>query len=324
MATKPVVIVTRRWPALVEEKLRDAFDATFNHDDVPMTKEALMKAMGEADALLPTVTDSIDKDVIGVPHRRVRIIGNFGVGFNNIDIEAAKSAKIVVTNTPEVLTDCTADIAMILLLAVARRIGEGERHLRTGAWTGWRPTHMMGKRVSGKTLGLIGYGRIAQAVARRAHLGFGMPILYYDPYVRKDTLAADVHATSCDKLDDVLRQADYVSLHCPSTAETRHLINASSFAKMKPTAFLINTARGDIVDEAALVQALREQIIFGAGLDVYEREPKVHSDLMKMENVVLLPHLGSASTETRQAMGMRVLANVDAFFKGQEPADRVA
>ena len=321
--SKPVVVVTRRWPNAVEERLIDLFDARLNEDDHPFSQQELCEAMKTADALMPTVTDKVDADVIGVAGRKAQIIGNFGVGFNNIDIDAAKQNDIVVTNTPEVLTDCTADIAMILLLSVARRIGEGERHLRGGEWTGWRPTHMMGQKVSGKTLGLIGYGRIAQAMARRA-LGFGMTIIYYDPYVDSAKLDKNVPTSSLSSVDDVLARADFVSLHCPSTPETRHLINSESFAKMKPTAFLINTARGDIVDESALIAALREDVIKGAGLDVYEKEPKVPADLIKMDKVVLLPHLGSASTQTREAMGMRVLTNVEAFFAGKPPPDRVA
>ena len=321
--SKPVVVVTRRWPNAVEERLIDLFDARLNEDDHPFSQQELCEAMKTADALMPTVTDKVNAEVIGVAGRKARIIGNFGVGFNNIDIDAAKQNDIVVTNTPEVLTDCTADIAMILLLSVARRIGEGERHLRGGEWTGWRPTHMMGQKVSGKTLGLIGYGRIAQAMARRA-LGFGMTIIYYDPYVDSAKLDKNVPASSLSSVNEVLARADFVSLHCPSTPETRHLINSESFAKMKPTAFLINTARGDIVDESALIAALREDVIKGAGLDVYEKEPKVPADLIKMDKVVLLPHLGSASTQTREAMGMRVLTNVEAFFAGKPPPDRVA
>ena len=320
--TKPVVIVTRRWPNLVEERLLEMFDARLNEDDHVFSPQELQDAMCSADALMPTVTDKVHADIIGVEERRVKIIGNFGVGFNNIDIAAAKNHNIVVTNTPDVLTDCTADIAMLLLLAVARRGGEGERHLRNAAWTGWRPTHMMGEKVGDKILGLVGYGRIARAVARRA-VGFGMTIIYYDPYAHVDK-DDPIAAEECATLDALLAKADFVSLHCPSTAETRHLLHATSFAKMKPTAFLINTARGDIVDESALINALREDIIKGAGLDVYENEPKVPADLIKMDNVVLLPHLGSATTQTRVAMGMRVLENVEAFFHGREPRDRVA
>ena len=323
---QPRVVVTRRWPDEVEARIKTLFDAQFNESDTPMTESALQDAMVWADALMPTVTDRIGPDVIGVEGRRARIIGNFGVGFNNIDIEAARTAGLVVTNTPEVLTDCTADIAMLLLLAVARRGGEGERHVREGAWTGWRPTHMMGTKVTGKTLGIIGMGRIARAVAHKAHYGFGMNILYYDPYL-DDAFQAEVqamNAQACADIDLVLKQSDFVSLHCPSTPQTRHLMNTERFAAMKPGSFLINTARGDVVNEAALVEALRSGVIAGAGLDVFEREPEVSQPLLAMENVVLLPHLGSATVETRVAMGLRVLDNVRAFFEGKEPPDRVA
>jgi lactate dehydrogenase-like 2-hydroxyacid dehydrogenase len=250
-------------------------------------------------------------------------VANFGVGFNNIDIEAARRLGVTVTNTPDVLTDDTADIAMTLLLMVARRAGEGERHVRGRAWTGWRPTHMLGARVSGKTLGLIGFGRIAKAVARRAHHGFGMKVLYTDPFPPKPEEARALGAEARPTIEDVLREADFVSLHCPASPETRHLMNASRFRLMQPHAFLINTARGDVVDEAALAAALRDKIIAGAGLDVYEREPAVHDELLTMENVVLLPHLGSATLETRIAMGMRAIENLTLFFAGQAVRDKV-
>ncbi len=324
--TKPKVVVTRRWPAAVEARIQEVFDANLNASDTPMNQDDLRDALCSADALMPTVTDTISADVLGAANRKAKIIGNFGVGFNNIDIKAAQQHGIVVTNTPEVLTDCTADIAMLLLLAVARRGGEGERHLRRGEWSGWRPTHMMGTKVTGKTLGIIGMGRIARAVARKAHHGFGMRILYHDPYLNEAALA-DVQAVGgeeCSSIENVLQEADFVSLHCPSTPETRHLMNSERFAAMKPGSFLINTARGDVVNEAALIEALRTKAIAGAGLDVFEQEPRVSPPLLEMENVVLLPHLGSATEETRAAMGLRVVDNVQAFFEGREPPDRVA
>jgi lactate dehydrogenase-like 2-hydroxyacid dehydrogenase len=227
-----------------------------------------------------------------------------------------------VTNTPDVLTDDTADLALTLLLMIARRTGEGERHVRSGAWTGWGPTHMLGARVKGKTLGLIGMGRIARAVAHRAGAGLGMRVFYTDPYVA----AADVAdlGEPRDTLDALLEQSDFVSLHCPATPETRHLIDAARLARMKRTAFLINTARGDVVDEAALVEALRAGGIAGAALDVHEHEPRVAPALLEMENVVLLPHLGSATRETREAMGRRALENIDLFFSGRPLRDPVA
>jgi lactate dehydrogenase-like 2-hydroxyacid dehydrogenase len=222
-----------------------------------------------------------------------------------------------------VLTDCTADLAMTLLLMVARRAGEGERHVRNGEWTGWRPTHMMGTSVTGKTLGLIGMGRIARAVAARAAQGFNMKIIFHDPFPPKAEDLAGLNATQCASPEEVFAQADFVSLHCPGGKDTYHLIGADALRAMKPSAFLINSARGDVIDEAALVSALNDGEIAGAGLDVFEKEPAVHAGLLKMENVVLLPHLGSATNETRKAMGMRVVENLDAFFAGKTPRDRI-
>jgi lactate dehydrogenase-like 2-hydroxyacid dehydrogenase len=317
------VVVTRRLPQPVEDELARLFDARLNTDDHALTTDELREAVATADALLPTVTDKISAEVLGAGPRRTRIIANFGVGYNNIDVEAAKGAGIAVTNTPDALTDCTADLAMTLLLAAARRAGEGERHVREGSWTGWRPTHMLGTKVTGKTLGIIGLGRIGRAVARRAHHGFGMKILYYNRTPVPAGQIDDLDAELCT-LEDLLARSDFVSLHCPSTPETRHLLNAETLALMKPGAFLINSARGDVVDETALVDALRSGTIAGAGLDVYDGEPAVRPELAEMENVVLLPHLGSATTETRVAMGMRAVANLKAFFNGDPPPDRVA
>ncbi|MSO94138.1 MAG: D-glycerate dehydrogenase, partial [Rhodospirillales bacterium] len=319
--TKPKVIVTRRWPEEVEQRLIGLFDVALNQDDRPLSVEQLQNALRTADAVLPTVSDRITADVLSAEPLRTRILGSFGVGFNHIDIKAAKARGIAVTNTPDVLTDCTADTAMTLLLMVARRAGEGERHVRTKAWTGWRPTHMMGTKVTGKTLGLIGMGRIGRAVAKRAHFGFGMQVLFHDPQPLPAEEAKSLGVRACPSIEDVLRQADFVSLHCPALPETRHLMNAERLALMKPTAFLINTARGDVVDEQALVDALRQRRIAGAGLDVFEREPNVTDDLLTMENVVLLPHLGSATRETRVAMGMRVVDNLIQFFVDKNPPD---
>lgn len=317
------MVVTRRLPKPVEDELSRLFDARLNTDDRALTTEELREAVATADALLPTVTDKISADVLAAGPRRVRIVANFGVGYNNIDVEAAKAAGIAVTNTPGALTDCTADLAMTLLLSAARRAGEGERHLREGSWTGWRPTHMLGTKVTGKTLGIIGLGRIGRAVARRAHHGFGMKILYYNRTPVPADQIEDLDAELCT-LEQLLARSDFVSLHCPSTPDTRHLLNAETLALMKPGAFLINSARGDVVDESALVDALKSGTIAGAGLDVYDGEPAVRPELATMENVVLLPHLGSATTETRVAMGMRAVANLKAFFNGDPPPDRVA
>ncbi len=321
---KPKVVLTRRWPKPCEDRASELFDAKINRDDKPMSVAELQEALRSIDALFPTVTDKITAEVLGVSPRQAKLIGNFGVGFNNIDVETAKKHGLVVTNTPDVLTDCTADIAMTLLLMAARRAGEGERHVRNKQWTGWRPTHMLGHKVTGKTLGVLGFGRIGRAVAHRAHHGFGMKIIFNDPFPPSD---ADIKAVGGEKrgsVEDVLREADFVTLHCPALPETRHLMNAKTFGQMKPSAILINTARGDVVDEAALIAALQAGIIAGAGLDVFEREPQVAEALLGMENVVLLPHLGSATMETRVAMGMKVIDNAQAFFAGKAPPNRVA
>jgi lactate dehydrogenase-like 2-hydroxyacid dehydrogenase len=321
---RPVVVVTRRLPAPVEEQLAREFDARLNADDHPFSGAELESALRAADGLLPTVTDRLTIQVLAAQPLRARVIANYGVGFNNIDTGAAKARGLVVTNTPDVLTDDTADNAITLLLMVARRAGEGERHVRAGAWTGWRPTHMLGTRVSGKTLGLIGLGRIGRAVAHRAHHGFGMRVIFHDPYPPPPAVVAELGAEPRSSVEAVLGEADFVSLHSPATPETRHLIDARRLALMKRGAFLINNARGDIVDEAALAVALKQGTIAGAGLDVFEREPTVTPELLTMENVVLLPHLGSATQETRVAMGLRALENLKAFFAGAPPRDRVA
>jgi lactate dehydrogenase-like 2-hydroxyacid dehydrogenase len=324
MSTRPTVVVTRRLPEAVERELLRDFDARLNAEDRPLGAEGLADAIRNADAILTTVTDKVTAEVLSAEPRRAKIVANFGVGFNNIDVEAAKARGVAVSNTPDVLTDATADLAITLLLMVARRTGEGERHLRGGHWTGWRPTHMMATHVSGKTLGLVGMGRIARAVAQRAHHGFGMKVIYHDPFPPPADVAAALGAEPRAELDAVLREADFVSLHCPATPETRHLMNRERLGLMRPDAFLVNTARGDVVDEAALVEALQQKKIAGAGLDVFEREPEVTRALLGMENVVLLPHLGSATTETRVAMGMRALENLRLFFGGKPLRDRVA
>ena len=320
---RPTIVVTRRLPAPVEEQLAREFQARLNPDDHPFTPAELQEALRSADGVVPTVSDRVSADTLSVEPLRARILANFGVGFNHIDVSAAQARGLVVTNTPDVLTDDTADEAILLMLMVARRAGEGERHVRAGAWTGWRPTHMLGTRLSGKVLGLIGMGRIGRAVAKRAHHGFAMRVMFHDPYPPPRELVAELDAEPKRSVEEVLREADFVSIHSPATPETRHLINAERLALMQPTAFLINTARGDIVDEAALVTALERGQIAGAALDVYEQEPRVTPGLLKLDNVVLLPHLGSATQETRVAMGMRALDNLKAFFTGAAPRDRV-
>jgi lactate dehydrogenase-like 2-hydroxyacid dehydrogenase len=321
--SKPKIIVTRRWPATVEKRLAELYDVQLNEDDHPLSVEELQEALSSADAVCPTVTDPMTAEVLNVEPLRAKILGNFGVGFNHIDIDAAKARGLTVTNTPEVLTDCTADIAMLLLLAAARRGMEGHEHVRSKQWTGWRPTHMLGTKVTGKTLGLIGMGRIAQAVARKAHHGFCMKILFIDPYPPARQVVDDLDARRCDSLGELLSDSDFVSLHCPGGKETYHLLDAEKFAMMKPGAYLINTARGDVVDNRALIQALKNGIIAGAGLDVYEGEPDLDPGFLELDNVVLLPHLGSATVETREAMGNRVIDNLEAFFAGKTPRDKV-
>ncbi|MDQ3762805.1 MAG: D-glycerate dehydrogenase [Actinomycetota bacterium] len=320
---EPIIVVTRRWPAPVEEELTRRFSyVRLNTDDVPLGPDGLRAALEQADVVLPTVSDKLPAKLFE-GELRTRFLGNFGVGYNHIDINAAAKAGIVVTNTPGVLTDTTADTTMTLLLMVARRAGEGEREVRAGRWTGWRPTHMMGADVTGKTLGILGMGRIGVAVARRGHFGFGMPVVFYDP-VDFEPHHGIPDARRVDTIEEVLAVADFVSLHMPGGGENTHLIDAAALARMKPTAFLVNSARGDVIDEQALIEALRSGTIAGAALDVYEYEPEVPQELLELDNAVLLPHLGSATLETRTAMGMLVLDNLQDFLEGREPSCRVA
>ncbi|QSB45211.1 D-glycerate dehydrogenase [Tsuneonella flava] len=315
---KPRILLSRRWPESVEQRLAQSYDVTLNEDDVPLGPDVLAAAMREYDAVCPTVTDQLGASAIEGADVRARIIGNFGAGIEHVDLDAARRAGIIVTNTPDVLTDATADIAMTLLLMATRRAGEGERELRAGEWTGWRPTHLLGSSLSGKVLGLIGFGRIARAVADRAR-AFGMTIAYHSRTPKQDMPEGSYHAS----LADLLAISDVVSLHAPGGAETRHMIDAAMLKCMKPNGVLLNTGRGTLVDEPALADALRDGLIAAAGLDVFENEPKVHPVLVNLPNVVLLPHLGSATLETREAMGMKVADNLDRFFAGQEPLDRV-
>jgi lactate dehydrogenase-like 2-hydroxyacid dehydrogenase len=320
---QPRVLVTRRWPEEVERQLAERFDVTFNEGDAPLGAADLASAMSEYDVLCPTVSDKIDAGVIA-GGERVKLIANYGVGFEHIDIAAAKAKGIAVSNTPGVLTDATADIAMTLVLMVARRAGEGERELRAGNWSGWRPTHLLGASLSGKTLGLVGFGRIGIATARRAHHGFGMKIAYYGRREALPDVVAELDALFYPQLVDLLAASDFVSLHIPGGVETNGMIGAEALAAMRPGSYLINTARGGVVDHAALADALRNGQLAGAGLDVFPAEPAVPEELLGLENVVLLPHLGSATRETRNAMGERALANVVAWAEGRPLPDRVA
>lgn len=320
---KPKVFITRKWPASVEAKLSQHYDVTLNSDDRPLTADEFKAALQQYDAVCPTVSDSFPADVLNVANKRCKILANFGVGYNHIDITAARQQNLIVTNTPGVLTHSTADIAMTLLLMSARRGAEGDRLVRNKQWQGWCPTHMLSSNVTGATLGLIGFGRIAQAMARKAHHGFDMNIIYFKPSPADEYVVDDLQATRCDSIETLLSQADFVSLHCPGNAETRHLINTTRLQLMKPTAHLINTARGDVIDTQALIGALQNNHIAGAGLDVYENEPKVPDELLKLDNVSLLPHLGSATLSTRTAMGEKALSNLAAFFAGKPLPDQI-
>ena len=327
MTTKDVrVVVTRKMPASVEERIAAQYDALFNRTDIALAPEQLAQVLQQADVVVTTVTDRWHAGIFDTTNIRAKLIANVGVGVNHIDLEAARRAGITVTNTPDVVTDDTADVAIALMLMAMRRLSEGERHLRSGAWSGLRPTFMLGRTLRGKTLGIVGYGRIGRAVARIARAAFEMKIVWYaprEPRIEDPASAGPSDAVRADSLDALLQQADVVSLHCPATPETRHLMNADTLARMQPHAYLINTARGDVVHEAALVRALKDQTIAGAGLDVFEFEPSVTAELMEMEQVVLVPHLGSATIETRTNMGLRALSNVDAFVAGQPVPDRV-
>ena len=323
-SSRPRVLATRRWPDAAEQRLAAHFDVVRNDSDIPLSRDDLARAMREFDAIAPTITDRIDAAMIEQPDRRAKIVASFGVGFEHIDVAAAKRAGLVVTNTPGVLTDATADLALTLLLMGARRAGEGERELRAGKWIGWRPTHLLGHELRGRTLGLVGFGRIGQATAQRAFHGFGMKIAYFARREAPPEVAGPLDATWFPAMDDLLAASDFVSLHVPGGAETRHLIDAAALATMQSHAILINTARGDVVDEAALVAALRSGTIAGAALDVYQGEPNVSADLIALDNIVLLPHLGSATNETRNAMGFKVVDNLAAWFGGIAPPDRIA
>jgi lactate dehydrogenase-like 2-hydroxyacid dehydrogenase len=321
MSDKPRILVTRKWPERVEALIAERYDATFNDDDAPLREAALVAAMRDYDAICPTITDRLHAAILGVTGRRVKMIANYGAGFEHIDLAVARAADIIVTNTPDVLTDATADIAVTLMLMTARRAGEGERELRAGRWTGWRPTHLLGASLRGKTLGLVGFGRIAQAMAERARFGFGMDIVYFSRRPGSVEDAQRVGARYVSSLTQMVAQSDIVSLHIPGGAETRNIIDADILAHMAPHAILINTARGDVVDEGALIDALEAGRIGGTGLDVFAGEPDVSDRLRNAPNTVLLPHLGSATRETREAMGLRALANLDDWREGRTPRD---
>jgi len=320
--SRPSIFVTRRWPAPAEEALSTHFDVTFNEDDHPLTKDELIAGFATHDIAAPTVSDVIDADVVKAGgDGACRMIANYGVGVNHIDLAAAADCGIAISNTPGVLTDATADLTLTLMLMLSRRAGEGERELRAGAWTGWRPTHLVGQQMTGKTLGIIGMGRIGQAVARRAHFGFGMDIVFQNRSLITD--GAGVDARQLGSVAELCAASDYVSLHCAATPETRHILGREALVAMKPDAYVVNTARGDVVDEPALVIALESGAIAGAGLDVFQGEPQVNPAILNAPNTVLLPHLGSATRETRIAMGMKVVENARAFVAGAPLPDPV-
>ena len=316
------VIVTRKLPAPVELRLKELFDAELNETDEPFSTEQLADALQRADVLVPTVTDRLDGRVISRAGENLRLIAQFGAGVDNIDVESATQRGVTVTNTPGVLTDDTADVAMALILAVPRRLFEGAAVLARGDFDGWSPTWMMGRRIAGKRLGIIGMGRIGQAVARRAR-AFGLQIHYHNRKPVSAKIEEALGATYWDSLDQMLARMDVVSVNCPHTPATFHLLNARRIELMKPDSFIVNTARGEVIDEAALARALEAGQIMGAGLDVFEHEPYVNEKLKSLANVVLLPHMGSATLEGRVEMGEKVIINIKTFADGHKPPDRV-
>ena len=320
--SKPVVVITRKLPAAIETRMMELFDARLNAGEQAMSVDQIVAACDGADVLVPTVTDTIDAALINALPESTRLIANFGVGVNHIDLEASTARNIVITNTPGVLTDDTADLTIALLLAVPRRLVEGDRLARTGGWTGWTPTFMMGHRVTGKRLGIIGMGRIGRAVARRAR-GFGISIHYHNRNRVHPEVEAELEATYWEDIDQMLAHMDLISVNCPETPETHHLLNADRLDLLQPHAVLVNTARGGIIDEAALAERLAAGKIAGAGLDVYAEEPAINPQLLTLENVVLVPHLGSATHEGRIAMGEKVVINIKTFSDGHTPPDRV-
>lgn len=320
--TNPKVIVTRRLPPATEARMRELFDISFSPNDEPMSRGALLNAMRDCDVLVPTVTDHIDGDLIEEAGDRLQLIANFGNGVDHIDLKAARARNILVTNTPGVLTEDTADMTMALILSVPRRLAEGEKLVRSGRWAGWSPSGMLGHRIGGKTFGIIGMGRIGQAVARRAR-AFGLSIFYHNRRRLPLSIEQELQATYVPELDAMLQTSDIISIHCPHNAETHEMLDARRISSMKPTAYIINTSRGEIVDEDALISALENGQIAGAGLDVYSHEPEVSPRLMALNNVVLLPHMGSATFEGRAASGDKVIANIRVWADGHRPPDQV-
>ena len=321
-AKKPLVIVTRKLPDPVETRMMELFDVRLNLDDAPMKPAQLAEAMASADVLVPTITDRIDAALIAKAGPKLKLIANFGTGVDNIDVKAATDKGITVTNTPGVLTEDTADMTMALILAVPRRLVEGAAVIRDDGFTGWSPTWMLGRRLSGKRLGIVGMGRIGQAVARRAR-GFGMAIHYHNRNRVGGDLEHELEATYWESLDQMLMRMDVVSVNCPHTPATFHLLSARRLGLLRASAYIVNTARGEVIDETCLAQLLTDGKLAGAGLDVFENEPAVNPKLLKAPNVVLLPHMGSATQEGRMEMGEKVLVNIRSHIDGHKPPDRV-
>ena len=319
---KPLVFITRRLPDQAQARMMELFDTRLNESDTPLSQGELIEAVHSADVVVPTVTDSIDREVIAAAGPQLKLIASFGTGVDHVDLTAAKERDILVTNTPGVLTEDTADMAMALLLAAPRRLTEGDRLVRDGSWQGWAPTSMLGQRIWGKRLGIIGMGRIGQAVARRA-LGFGLTIHYHNRKRVHAEIEEELNATWWESLDQMLAHMDLITIHCPSTPATFHLLSARRLKLIRPTSYIVNTSRGHAIDEAALTALLEQGSIAGAGLDVYENEPAINAKLLKLDNVVLLPHMSSATVEGRLDMGAKVLINIQTWADGHMPPDRV-
>ncbi|WP_299397617.1 D-glycerate dehydrogenase, partial [Pelagibius sp.] len=315
------VIVTRRLPDAIETRMMELFDCQLNLEDKPLSQAQLIEAVKEAEILVPTVTDRIDAAVLSQAGPQLRLIASFGTGVDHIDLKTARQRGITVTNTPGVLTEDTADMTMALILSVPRRLAEGERLVRSGDWQGWAPTGMLGHRVNGKRLGIIGMGRIGSAVARRAR-GFGMSIHYHNRRRVHPSLEEELEATYWESLDQMLSRMDIISVNCPHTPATFHLLSARRLKLLREEAYIVNTSRGEVVDENALTRALEAGEIAGAGLDVFEHEPAVNPKLLRLDNVVLLPHMGSATIEGRLAMGEKVIISIKTFVDGHTPPDR--
>jgi glyoxylate reductase len=319
---KPLVVVTRKLPEVIETRMMELFDTRLNDSDTPLTKAALIEAVKSAEILVPTVTDRLDSSVLAHANPKLGLIASYGTGVDHIDVEAAYARGITVTNTPGVLTEDTADMTMALILAVARRLVEGERLARSGEWPGWSPTSMLGHRITGKRLGILGMGRIGSAVARRAR-GFGLAIHYHNRRRVPEALETELEATYWESFDQMLARMDIISVNCPHTPATFHLLSARRLALLRPTAIIVNTSRGEVIDEAALTRMLRNGQLAGAGLDVFEHEPAINPKLRELNNVVLLPHMGSATIEGRIDMGEKVVINIKTFVDGHRPPDRV-